>query len=309
MRSRIVVLDAPSNLGLRPPVEHAVPGCYKLPWALRDAGLLPRLGASDGGAVVPGRYDRGGWQPGDGVFNATAIAAFSERLAGRVTRYVAAGEFLIVLGGDCSVLLGAALGLRRLGRYGLAFVDGHSDFRHPGTAPPRSVGAAAGEELALVTGRGQGDLVDLEGLRPYVRDADTVVFGIREGDAATAELAELRIETWPAARLRAEGPVAAVTQALPRLEAPHLDGFWVHLDADVLDPSVLTAVDSPDPGGLLPAELSTLLSALVSSPYCVGLEVTVYDPDLDPDGRQAALLTDILVSAVLRLPLAEDRHP
>jgi arginase len=300
VRSRIVVLDAPSNLGLRPPVEAAVPGCYKLPWALRDAGLLPRLGASDGGAVVPGRYDRAGWAPGAGVFNAAAIAGFSDRLAARVGRYVAAGEFLVVLGGDCSILLGAALGLRRLGRYGLAYIDGHSDFRHPGNAP--AVGAAAGEDLALVTGRGQSDLVDIEGRAPYVRDADTVVFGIREGDQAAAELAELRIESWPAARIRQAGAAAAVTKALARLEAPHLDGFWVHLDADVLDPEVLPAVDSPEPGGLLPAELTALLSALLASPYCVGLEVTVFDPDLDPDGRQAALLTDILVGAVLRLP-------
>jgi arginase len=300
VRSRIVVLDAPSNLGLRPPLEHAVPGCYKLPWALRDAGLLPRLGASDGGVVVPGRYDRTGWQPGDGVFNSAAIAVFSRRLAGRVRRYVQAGEFLVVLGGDCSILLGTALGLRRIGRYGLAFIDGHSDFRHPGNAP--SVGAAAGEDLALVTGRGQADLTDLEGLRPYVRDVDTVVFGIRDADEAMAELAELRIESWPAARIRQAGPLAAATLALPRLEAPHLDGFWVYLDADVLDPSILPAVDSPDPGGLLPPELTTLLSALVASPYCVGLELTVFDPDLDPDGRQAALLADILVGAALRPP-------
>jgi arginase len=303
MRSRIVVLDAPSNLGLRPPADGTVPGCYKLPWALREAGLLPRLGGSDGGAVVPGRYDRGGWKPGDGVFNAGALASFTGRLANRVGRYVAAGEFLVVLGGDCSILLGAALGLRRLGRYGLAFIDGHSDFRHA----PDLVGAAAGEDLALATGRGQGDLVDIEGLRPYVRDADTVVFGIRDGDEATDELAELRIETWPAAGIRQAGAYAAATQALARLEAARLDGFWVHLDADVLDPSVMPAVDSPEPGGLAPDELTVLLTALLASPYCVGIEVTVLDPDLDPDGRHAALLADILVGAVLRLPLTELR--
>jgi arginase len=298
VRRRVVVLDAPSNLGLRPPVQGAVPGCYKAPWALRDAGLLPRLGASDAGAVVPPRYDRGGWKPGDGVYNAAGIATFSTRLASRVARYVAAGEFLVVLGGDCSVLLGTMLGLRRLGRYGLAFIDGHSDFRHLGNSP--HVGAAAGEDLALVTGRGQPDLADLEGRSPYVRDRDVAVLGIRDSDEAAAELHSLGMLCLPASRLHGNAAAAGAVDALTRLETGELAGFWVHLDVDVLDPQVMPAVDSPDPGGLQPSDLGALLSALVASPACVGLEVTVYDPDLDPDGTQAALITAILVGALLR---------
>jgi arginase len=62
---------------------------------------------------------------------------------------------------------------------------------------------------------------------------------------------------------------------------------------------VLPAVDSPAPGGLTPAELTALVSELAASPSCVGLEVTVFDPDLDPGGSQATLLTDILVAALL----------
>lgn len=81
------------------------------------------------------------------------------------------------------------------------------------------------------------------------------------------------------------------------LELPHLDGFWVHLDADCLDPSVMPAVDSPDPDGLLPGELRALLRPLVASPHCVGLNVTIYDPDLDPEGTAGALLADLFVAA------------
>lgn len=85
-------------------------------------------------------------------------------------------------------------------------------------------------------------------------------------------------------------------------EAPEVGGYWVHLDADVLDPSVMPAVDSPDPGGLLPDELTALLRPLVRSPHCVGLNVTIYDPDLDPDGTAGALLTDIVVNAFADRP-------
>lgn len=55
--------------------------------------------------------------------------------------------------------------------------------------------------------------------------------------------------------------------------------------------------DSPDDGGPLPGELGPLLRALVRSPRCVGLNITVYDPDPDPDGTAGALLTDLVVAA------------
>ncbi len=295
-RRRPAVVDAPSNLGLRPPVEGTVPGCYKLAGALRDCGVVRRLGAEDAGCVTPPRYDRGGWKPGDGVFNAASIGAYSRRLADRFGGLLDAGRFPVVLGGDCSILLGTALALNRRGRYGLAFLDGHSNFRHLGNAP--YVGAAAGEDLALATGRGQEDLTDIEGRRPYVRDDDVAVLGIRDLDEALTELGELAVPVWEVTRLRADSPAGAARAALARLEREELDGFWVHLDADVLDPGVMPAVDSPDPDGISHEELIALLGPLAAAPGCAGVEVTVFDPDLDPDGRLARELSDTLVAAL-----------
>jgi arginase family enzyme len=48
------------------------------------------------------------------------------------------------------------------------------------------------------------------------------------------------------------------------------------------------------PDGLLPGELAAILGTLVRSERCVGFNLTIYDPDLDPDGSCAALLADIL---------------
>lgn len=297
MKPKIAVVDAPSNLGLRPPAPGVVPGCYKLAGALRDRGLIARLGARDAGYVTPPRYDRHDWKPGDGVFNAAAMATYTRQLADRIGGLVDVGEFVLVLGGDCSILLASILALRRRGRYGLAFLDGHSDFRHP--ANSSGVGAAAGEDLALVTGRGQADLADLEALRPYVRDTDVAVIGIRDADEYRDELRALEIATWPVQRLRMEGPATTTANALAVLERSELEGFWVHLDVDILDPTVMPAVDSPDPGGIRHDELLAVLAGLVASSHCVGLEVTVFDPDLDPDARLADELADTVVSAVV----------
>jgi arginase len=59
----------------------------------------------------------------------------------------------------------------------------------------------------------------------------------------------------------------------------------------------MPAVDTPEPDGLGWTDLVGLLTPLVSSPLAVGMEVTVFDPDLDPDGSLAAALTDQLVAA------------
>ncbi|MER5630627.1 arginase family protein [Streptomyces nitrosporeus] len=292
----IVVIDAPSNLGLRPPAPGVVPGCHKLAGALRDRRIVQRLGAFEGGVVVPPRYDLGDWREGDGVFNAAALAGYTRRLADRIEHHVRAGDFPLVLGGDCSIQLGAALALRRIGRYGLAAIDGSADFRHPGNSD--HVGAAGGEELALSTGRGQADLTGLEGLGPYLRDEDVRLFGMRDGDPDRAEMAALEISNATVGEIRERGATGLARDAVRSLEVPALDGFWVHLDADVLDPSVMPAVDSPDDGGLFPEELAALLAPLLRSPRCTGLNVTIYDPDLDPDGTAGTLLTDLVVEAL-----------
>lgn len=292
---RTVLIDAPSNLGLRPPAPGTVPGCYKLAGALREQGLLRRLGALEGGVVVPPRYDLGEWREGDGDFNAPALAAYTGKLATRVQEHVRSGDFPVVLGGDCSILLGVVLALRRLGRYGVAYLDGHGDFRHPGnTAVSGPLGAAAGEGLAQITGRGQADLTDIEGLRPYVREEDLRALGLRDADEDQEELTALGIGHAPVGEIRRRGPEAVARDVLTHFARSPLDGFWIHLDADVLDPSVMPAVDSPDPGGLLVSELRALLDPLAASPRCVGINVTIYDPDRDPEGTGAALLADLL---------------
>lgn len=88
---------------------------YKLPWALRRHRLIERLGAIDAGTVVPPRY-LSQWIPGT-VRNEQAIAGYSLSLAERLTELRKDCVFPLVLGGDCSILLGNMLALGREGRF------------------------------------------------------------------------------------------------------------------------------------------------------------------------------------------------
>lgn len=296
---RVAVLDAPSNLGLRPPTQHTVPGCAKAPGALRDHRLLHRLGALDAGCLTPPRFDASGWRPGDGVGQAKAIAEYTRRLADRVERLWRERRFPLVLGGDCSVMLGPVLAARRRserdGRTrGLIFVDAHSDFRHPGNS--KYVGAAAAEELALATGRGQPDLTDIGGLRPYVDTDHLVMLGLRTDDPHRVELEATGVGMRTVPELRAGGVGRSAEWALDAVG--EVATFWLHVDADVLDPSVMPAVDGPAPGGISLGELSQIITTCAADERCAGLDLTVFDPDYDPDGEYARSLADTLVEAL-----------
>jgi arginase len=172
------VLDAPSNLGLAPPAPGVEPGTRRMPDVLRWNGLRARLGARDAGRVDAPAY--GTQVHPSGIRNAEAIAAYSRALASTVESIVLRGELAVVLGGDCSILLGDLLGARRhVGRLGLVFLDGHSDF----VTPERSgTHGAAGMDLALAVGHGPELLSRLAPDGPLVDVGSVVHLGLREED-------------------------------------------------------------------------------------------------------------------------------
>jgi len=294
----MIVVAAPSNLGLRPLRPGHEPGTWRAPAALFAAGLLEAVHAFD-----PILMARPPWQPGyetgTKLRNGHAMRAFNLALADHVAAAGAAGAFTLVVGGDCSILLGALAGARRQGPLSLVHVDGHSDFRHPGNYDPDSMpGAVAGMDLALATGRGEALMTEWPGVpAPLVEDRHVVQIGEREGrdpDFAWPDVNGTAIERIDVFAAHALGPAGVLARTLKTLGAAPEQRFWIHLDVDVLDQSVMPAVDSPGSPGIAPDDLVAILSGLLSDPCCAGMTVTVFDPDLDPDGRYAATLVRLL---------------
>jgi arginase len=259
---------------------------------------MDRLGARHAGAVQPPTFDPTR-DPATGILNAAGIAAYSRRLADVVGDSLAREEFPVVLGGDCSILLGGLLALRRLDRPGLLFLDGQADFYQPEAEPK---GEAASMDLALATGRGPALVTDLEGRLPLVRDQDVVLLGFRDAEDAAANgsqplpsnLLAIDLE-----QVRRSGASRSAERALAHLGRP--DGparFWIHLDADVLDDAIMPAVDYRMPGGLSWEELTTILRAACHAPGAAGLEVTIYNPMLDPERSGARGLVRVLTEAM-----------
>ena len=92
----------------------------------------------------------------------------------------------------------------------------------------------------------------------------------------------LEIDRDRVARLGAPAAARQAISYLIRDGGP--DGFWIHLDADVFDQSLMRAVDDPRPDGLRWDEAVSAISAAIGSGRAVGLQVAIYNPDIDPDG-------------------------
>ena len=293
--TRFAIIEAPSPLGLWPS------GVERTPEVLLQMGLARALDARRDQRVEPPEYDPMR-ESTTAMLNPAGLADYSPRLADAVGRVIDGGEFPVVVGGDCSILLGCTLALRRRGRFGLLFLDGHADFY----APSQSLsGEAADMDLALVSGRGPDQVVNLEGRKPYVRDEDIVVFAQRDAALAhkygSQDVRSTGMTVMDLGEVRKAGAKAAAATAVQRLTAGTSKGFWIHLDVDVLDDAVMPAVDYRMTDGLDFDELAAVLRAAIASGRAVGINITIFNPNLDPNRSVARNLI-----ACLRRGLADD---
>ena len=290
-KRRYAVLEAPSTLGL------ATEGVEDLPSRLLELGLAERIQARRAGRLdVPPKDPTP--DPDTHILNAQAIAAWSPELADATEAVLDAGEFPLVLGGDCTIVLGSMLALRRLGRYGLLFIDGHADFFQPEAEPN---GEGASMDLAFVTGYGPALLTNVESRCPLVRPEDAVAFAYRDHEDQEkfgSQPLPAELLAYDLHAVRRLGIEAAARAAVDHVARKPVDGFFIHLDADCLDDAIMPAVDFRVPGGLSWDELTAVLRIALASEKAVGLEVAIYNPRLDKDGHAGRGLTRVLAAAL-----------
>jgi arginase len=291
--TRYSIIDAPSILGLRPT------GVEYLPEALKTAGLMKGLNAEYAGRVQPSLSYNPKRDKETLVMNAHPIRMFSMQLADSIKTVLDNKRFPIVLGGDCSILIGVLLGLRRAGRYGLFFIDGHADFYQPQAS---TTGEVADMDLAIVSGRGPDILTNIDGLKPLLLDEDTVVFGYRDvkqsASYGSQNVKETNMHVFDLSHVKELRITTAASLAVKSLMKDELAGFWIHLDVDVLEDTIMSAVDYRLAGGLAFSELSELLRIIISSKFAVGMNITIFNPNLDLDGSIAKNLVSSVVAGL-----------
>jgi arginase len=126
------------------------------------------------------------------------------------------------------------LALRRVGRYGLFFIDGHADFYQPEAS---LTGEVADMDLAIVTGRAPEILTHIENMGPLVKDQDVVAFGYRDADEQKRyggqDIKATDIHSIELSESKNFGTNESFKTVLQKILNNGIDGFWIHLDADV----------------------------------------------------------------------------
>jgi arginase len=269
------------------------------PKVLRKEGLVAALrrrhDVVDAGDVVvpPSRPDR---DPLSGIIAPDVLVAMVDAVAVAVGSALADDRLPVVVGGDCPLLLGClqAAGRHVGGEVRLLFVDGHEDAYPPhtsltGEAADMELGMALG--LTTVTG-----LPALSDRLPLVAVDDVIVLGPRD-------LAEIRQEGAASIRDRVTvlDDVELRERDIHRVVGDWVDAteragrrFWLHLDLDSLTSVALPAVSYLQPGGLDWDELDAIGRRAVASPALLGIDVTIYNPDLDPTREGAMMIVNLL---------------
>lgn len=284
----------------------STPGAEDGPFALRRAGLVDHLKAA-GHTIedlgdIPGVYetrfvDR---SPRRNIHYLPHVLQVNRHLHACVlgARRKDPHDFLLIIGGDHSMAIGALAGLSdACRRLGLLWFDAHGDFNTPSSSPS---GSAHGMSLAVCCGRGPHDLRAIADRDPMVLEEDVHLYGCRALDAAEQRLlAASRIHVLSTADWRARG-VSQAALAAARELASRCDHVHLSFDIDVLEPTEVVGTGTPVSGGLSRAEALDLLAELGRSGLIGSAEFVEYNPKLDQQ-EQTARLTIELISALLPL--------
>ncbi|MGV8969468.1 MAG: arginase family protein [Microbacteriaceae bacterium] len=216
-----------------------------------------------------------------GIARYGSIQITHERVRAAVAQASAAGaSWLLTIGGDCSVELGAighvlekanATAIKQSGAIepnpiAVVWFDAHPDANTPASSPS---GAFAGMVVRALTGEGMPGLLPSVPLDP----ARIVFVGVRDVDAGEEDfIAEHSIAMISAADL------AESQSLIVAIAATGATDVYVHIDLDVLDPSEFTAHDSPVPFGLSTTTLLESIRALRKNFTLVGAGITQFAP-------------------------------
>jgi arginase len=294
------VIGVPSSAGAY------APGQEQAPRALRDAGLLAQLEAAGFAIIDHGDAPVWRWQPdrdSPRAQNAAAVAACAAATAERVRIALAAGDWPLVLGGDCTVGVGTLAGhLPDEGRVGLVYLDLHADLNTPETVID---GALDWMGVAHLLGEPSATpgLRDFGPRTPLLDDDQIVLLGFDAVHATAGELDRVerrRLAAVPVHEVAA-APAGAAAQALSPLQG--CDRLVVHFDVDVID--FTDAPLSENTGrniGLTQDQAFAALGAVLADPRVSALTITELNPKHGAeDGTTLTIFAENLVAVLAQV--------
>lgn len=211
-------------------------------------------------------------------------AKMVERIRLAVKEFLSPNRLVGVIGGDHSVCIGSALAhLEAFPRMSVLYLDAHADLRdeYLGTAWGHSSGARRISEHCPVTLAGIRSMAPDE--RDYLKAANINAFGWPPGSGESRE------------------------EYAERVASGLGEDVYISIDLDVLDPSLMAAVGTPEPGGMFWHDIMALLSSVAHSRRIVGFDVNELAPREGPPA--CAYTAAKLIYKVIGLTSASRHSP
>ena len=226
------------------------------------------------------------------------IIPMSRRVAGAVATSVQAGHFPLILGGDHSLSIGSVRGAARNRKIGVIWIDAHGDFNTAETTPSGNI---HGMSLAILAGLGDKSLVQLwDETIPVIDPKNIAVIGARDLDMGEKDnLRKAGSLVMGMEQIDRYGMVHAVEKAIERV-SKDVDGIFVSLDLDALDPEHAPGVGTPVPAGLTQREAHLACEMIGETGKLIGMDLVEVNPILDIQNRTALLAVDFALSALGR---------
>jgi arginase len=214
----------------------------------------------------------------------------------QINEIVSRGAMPIILGGDHSMAMGSLAGLKEAyqGNLGLLWVDAHGDFNTQDTTPSGNI---HGMPLAVITGRGAPELVDI-GPFPAVREENTVLFGIRDLDPEESRLIrESKVTMFSIRDIMERGFYTCLQEAL-QVVTYGVDQFHLSFDMDSIDPIFAPGTGTPVMGGLNDREVLYLMERVHETGQLVSMDLVEVNPALDVGNKTARLASELILRAL-----------
>lgn len=207
-------------------------------------------------------------------------------------------DFVFCLGGECALIVGSLAGFKTKfrGKPGILWMDAHGDFNTPDTTVSGFIG---GMGLAFACGRGPKLTTSIENARPLLEEENVVHLASRSLDPLESNAIKSSPIKFYSAHDAHEMGVQKVAREAAEYLADRSDWIICHLDVDSIDPSIISAVNFREKGGLTLKEVSNVIDALQKTEKMKIFNLTAYNPTLDPDqdsGRKLVKLTSDIIS-------------
>lgn len=213
----------------------------------------------------------------------------------KIIQVINSDKIPIVLMANDSSMIGVLSGISsKIGNdYSVIWFDAHGDINTPTTSPS---GKIYGMPLAHLLGFWHSELIALNGNKPSLKIENVIMIGQRSLDKGEIDfIGKNNITIYNPEQINSQLAKDLVNDIYSKFKLHNVEGLFIHIDLDVLDPKESPGVTMQELDGLSTIKLLELVSLLTQKTQnSLGLSIAEYNPKKDINNKTKNIAYEIL---------------